>query len=320
MLLVIAILISLTVSAFLFFLLASGEETDPVVSRRMEKYILRPEAAAAEPAQEKPKRAPLTQLVKQLAGYLEKRGFGKTIDERLERADIPLKGSEFLLLSVGAAGLGGWFFWILQREELILIGAALGYLLPRLVVSRRIKRRQQLLASQIADTITLISNSLKAGYSFIQAMDMVSKEMPPPISTEFARAVKEISLGADLDATLTAMAKRSGSDDLDLVLTVVQIQRQVGGNLSEILDTIAHTIRERIKIKGEISTLTAQGRISGLIISLLPVGLGAFLYIVNPEYISLLFTTTTGLYMVGVGVVSQLIGIILIRKIVNIEV
>src|SRR5690606_9544446 len=107
---------------------------------------------------------------------------------------------------------------------------------------------------------------------------------PPPIAQEFARTVKEISLGTDVDYALKALAKRANSEDLDLVITVVQIQRQIGGNLAEILDTIATTIRERIRIKGEIKTLTAQGRISGLVVSLLPVALGVFLYLTNPEY------------------------------------
>lgn len=322
MIIVITILISTTLGLLLFSLLGSSSESDPAVAQRMERFILKPEYTEAKPAHEEeaPAKTPLTDLVKSLAKVLEGKGWGKAIDASLEQAEIPLKGSEFILLSTGLALVLAWLFWVIGRSELVAVGLALGYLLPKMVVGQKIKKRSAKLSGQIADTITLISNSLKAGYSFLQSMEMVSREMPPPISKEFARAVKEISLGADMEATLQAMSQRANSDDLDMMLTAVQIQRQVGGNLSEILDTIAQTIRERIRIKGEIKTLTAQGRVSGMIVAMLPFGLGIILYIMNPAYMSDLFTSEVGRAMLGVGLVSQIIGILLIKKIVNIEV
>ncbi len=315
-----AVLVFLTVGSLCYYFFASGEESDPVIAARLERFVLQPEVSASADQDEPVRRTPLTSLAKKIAAKLEARGVGKALDAQLDQAGISLKGSEFILLRAALALLGGWAFWVSGRNELLLVGVGSGWLSPKIVLDRRIRKRSQLLASQIADTITLLSNSLKAGYSFLQAMDTVSREMPPPIAPEFARTVKEISLGTDVDTALKAMATRANSEDLDLVITVVQIQRQVGGNLAEILDTIATTIRERIRIKGEIRTLTAQGRISGLVVSMLPVALGGFLYLTNPEYLGLLFTTTAGRSMLLFAVASQIIGILLVRRIVNIEV
>jgi len=151
-------------------------------------------------------------------------------------------------------------------------------------------------------------------------MDMVAREMSPPISEEFTSAMKEMSLGSPTETALAALSDRVGSEDLELVVTAVLIQRQIGGNLAEVLDNIAETIRERVKLRQEIKTLTAQGRMSGVIIGVLPAALGVFLYTVNPEYISVLFTHPTGKLMVGLAVFGELIGILAIRKVVAIEI
>ena len=173
---------------------------------------------------------------------------------------------------------------------------------------------------QLGDALIIIANSLRTGYSFMQAMDMVAREMKPPISSEFSRTVKEMNLGTTTEIALGNMAKRIDSEDLDLVFTAVLIQRQVGGNLSEVLDNIARTIRERVRIRGEIRTLTAQGRMSGLIVGLLPVAMGFVIYLLNPEYIRVLFSHPIGRLMLIAATVSQVIGIILIRRIVDIEI
>ncbi len=165
-----------------------------------------------------------------------------------------------------------------------------------------------------------MSNSLRAGYSFLQAMDMVAREMSPPISEEFTSTMKEMSLGSPTETALATLSDRVGSEDLELVVTAVLIQRQIGGNLAEVLDNIADTIRERVKLRREIKTLTAQGRMSGIIIGVLPCALGVFLYAVNPEYISLLFTHPTGRLMVGLAVFGEFIGMLVIRRIIAIEV
>jgi len=181
-------------------------------------------------------------------------------------------------------------------------------------------KRRKAFNSQLGDALILIANSLRTGYSFMQASDMVAQEMRPPISSEFARAVKEMNLGVTIEEALANLGKRINSEDLDLVLTAVLIQRQVGGNLSEVLDNIARTIRERVRIRGEIRTLTAQGRISGVIVSLLPIVLGLIIYLLNPEYVKLLFVHPFGKILLGVAGLGQVIGILVIRRIVDIEV
>ena len=200
------------------------------------------------------------------------------------------------------------------------VGAIIGVVLPWLIIGIKTEKRMKLFNRQLGDALILTANSLRTGYSFMQAMDMVAKEMKPPISGEFARTVKEISLGTTTEDALGNMAKRIDSADLDLVITAVLIQRQVGGNLAEVLDNIARTIRERVRIRGEIKTLTAQGRASGLVIGLLPIVMGGIIYLLNPEYIRTLFVVPLGRMLLAGAAVSQVIGILLIRRIVDIEV
>jgi tight adherence protein B len=164
-------------------------------------------------------------------------------------------------------------------------------------------------------------NGLRSGYSVLQAMEAVSREMPPPISTEFARIVQEVQIGLSLDQAMSNMLRRIKSDDLDLVVTAINVQREVGGNLAEIIDVISFTIRERVRIKGEIRTLTAQGRYSGYVISLLPIGLAFVLFCVNKPYVERLFTSGwCGWAMVVCGLLMIGTGFIAIQKIVAIEV
>lgn len=250
-------------------------------------------------------------------------GYKKKIQSQLTRAHLLLKAEEFVTLSIilfvfsvaATIMLKGAASWFLA----FIIGCA-AWFVPLLILKGKVKKRIKMLNDQLGDAIAMISNSLKAGYSFFQAIDMVAKEMTGPIAEEFQVLQKEINLGLTTEKALENLAARVSSDDLELLVTAVLIQRQTGGNLAEVLDNISTTIRERVKIKGEIKTLTAQGRISGWIISLLPVGLGFLIYLINPQLISLLFTRTLGILILVVSAMSELIGIFLIQKIVKIEV
>lgn len=249
------------------------------------------------------------------------KGYKEKIQDQLTNAHIPLKGEEFITLSLCTAIAAFIIFSIALKSP--ILGMLLGlvaWFMPELFVKERKKKRIKVLNDQLGDGITLISNSLKAGYSFFQAIDTISTEMSGSISEEFTQLKKEINLGLTTEDALDNLVKRAGSDDLELVITAILIQRQVGGNLSEILDNISETIRERVKIKGEVKTLTAQGRISGIIISVIPVGVGLLLFLINPEYIMLLFKDKIGLIMLAVSVVMQLLGMWFIGKIVKIEV
>ena len=260
-------------------------------------------------------------LIRSLGRHFEFKYWSRLIERKLIQAGLPLKASEFLVICLAGAFIGGAPFLLLSGKMfLFILGLTLGFTLPLLILRITIERRVKAFNNQLGDCLVLMANSLRTGYSFMQAMQMVSREMLPPISTEFSRTLREINLGVTTEDALNNMAKRVNSDDLDLVMTAVLIQRQIGGNLAEILDNIAGTIRERMKIKGEIKTLTAQGRISGIIVGSLPIGLGMIIHLLNPGYIKVLFVTDLGQFLLGCAVFSQVLGIIAIRKIVNIEV
>lgn len=249
------------------------------------------------------------------------RGISRTMESELMKADIPLRGEEFILINVLLmAGLGMLVLVLTRNVILVWLGVLIGFMGPRIFVKRTKVKRVQKFNSQIGDSLVVMSNSLRAGFSFLQALEMVAREMPAPISDEFNRTLREMNLGTPTEEALLNLNKRIESEDLDLVITAVLIQRQVGGNLSEILDGISHTIRERIRIKGEIKTLTAQGRISGIIVGALPVVIGLVLAVINPTYIGSLFTDPVGWGMLTAGAISQTVGIALIKKTVDIKV
>ncbi len=254
--------------------------------------------------------------------YLAAPAWSRSVEHKLIQAGLPLRGSEFLVIVLATVVVTSLTLFLLTGGKVLfaLLGLILGYIVPMIVLRIKIDRRAKAFNNQLCDSLILIANSLRTGYSFMQSIEMVAREMPAPISSEFARALKEMNFGVTTEDALNNLAKRVNSDDLDLVITAVLIQRQVGGNLAEVLDNIAATIRGRIKIKGEITTLTAQGRISGLIVSILPLGLGVVIYAINPEYIKVLFTNPMGKAMLAGAFVSQLLGILMIKKIVNIEV
>lgn len=263
----------------------------------------------------------LRTLFQQASKVFAGKGLTKKMEEELSKADIPLRGEEFLLANSLTVVLPG-IFGILVLDDLgagMILGI-LGLTLPRLLVFRAKQRRTAKFNSQIGDTLAVMSNSLRAGFSFLQTMEMVSREMPPPLGEEFGRCLREMNLGTPTEQALINLNQRIESDDLDLIVTAVLIQRQVGGNLAEVLDSISYTIRERIRIKGEIKTLTAQGRMSGIIIGLLPIVIGVFVYLINPDYIGTLFKTSIGLGLITGGIVSQVIGLTIIKKVVSIEV
>ena len=248
-----------------------------------------------------------------------------SVAEQLQRSDLKLRTSEFFMIQLGSTAL----FMIVSilrfgpplggLVQLVVFGIA-GYLLPGIYVKFRINRRLRAFNGQLGDTLTLLSNALKAGYSFAQAIDTVAKNAVAPISDEFGRAVREMNLGGSPDEALSNITKRIASGDFDLVATAYSIHRTVGGNLAEILDNIAYTIRERVRIKGEIATLTAQARASGTMITFLPLVLAAFMYFVTPTYFRPMFENFIGWALIAVGLFMIFVGNLIIRRIVAIEV
>ncbi|MBJ7593364.1 MAG: type II secretion system F family protein [Candidatus Dormibacteraeota bacterium] len=245
---------------------------------------------------------------------------GKLADD-LQKADLKLKSSEWVLAVAGAGvALGVLLALRFGTPVMLLVGPVAAWLLSGVFLKFRQGRRTRAFNNQLGDTITLLSNALKAGYSFAQALASVAQNASPPISEEFGRAVREIALGINVDDALHHMVQRNKSEDFDLLVTAVQIQRVVGGNLAEVLDTIAYTIRERVRIQGEIRTLTAQARVSGIIITLLPFGLAGVLEMLSPSYFGPMLTETLGHILLGIGIFSIAIGAAAIQKIVKIEV
>jgi tight adherence protein B len=211
-------------------------------------------------------------------------------------------------------------YMITQNLGGVFMLAVPGLVLPRTYVKIRQYGRIRKIDAQLVDALIMVSNSLKSGYSFLQGMELVAEEAPNPIAQEFRRMLRETNLGYPLEQALDGLSERVPSEDLDLVVTVIKIHRLIGGNLAEILDKIVHTIRDRIKIKGEISTLTAQGKLQGIILTLLPPAMGIGIYMMNPEFMTPLFTTILGKLMLGVAFVLQMIGGFMIKKIVEIRV
>lgn len=258
-------------------------------------------------------------LLKQITTRLQIKN-SRSLQLELQRAGIELAPSEFVAVNLCTALAPLLLVLFGTSVVMALLMALIGAMLPSLAMKKKQRQRLAAINSQIPEVLITISNSLRAGYSFMQAIDLVSREADPPLATEFGLVIKEMNLGAATETALQNIVQRVNSDDLDLMITAVIIQRQVGGNLAEILESIAETIRERIRIKGEIKTLTAQGRISGMIIAALPLFICIFVYLINPGYMLPLFTEPLGQIMLGAGVSGQVLAVILIRKIVDIQV
>ncbi len=248
------------------------------------------------------------------------RGFAANLATQLARADWKLTVGEFLVLSLTIALGASLLFYLLGRPLLIPLGILLGIFGPRFYIGIRKNQRLKKFNTQLGDALNLMVNSLRAGYSTLQAMEVISHEMPDPIANEFGRVVLEIQLGVDFETAMANLMRRMPSTDLDLVITAMSVQREVGGNLAEVLDAISFTIRERVRIKGEIKSLTAQGRATGVIITVLPFGLVGLLSVINPEFIEPLLKDECGWIMIGTSLLLISLGYFVINKITDIEV
>lgn len=290
---------------------------------RLGEYI---EPESEETGSKKEASTPVTDW---LTKRVEKSSFGDRLGKELAQADLKLKPGEFVALMVICSFIMAILGWFIGTRSLLigLLGAVVGLFLPRLYVQSQKKKRLIKFNDQLGDMLGLMVNGLRAGYSVMQAMESVSKELPSPICDEFRRVVQEIQLGVTTEKALDNLLRRIPSDDLDLVITAMNVQREVGGNLAEILDTISHTIRERVKLKGEIRVLTAQMDVSATFLSLLPVGVVLFLYLINREYIAQLVSKESnsgpipcGFVSLGVAGLLIVLGYFVIKKMGNIEV
>jgi tight adherence protein B len=243
---------------------------------------------------------------------------------QIERADLTISPGEYVALRLVLAFVGfiGPVFFLSGVVGIVigLVAALVGYNLPKMYLNHRRKGRVDKLNAQLPEALTMISNSLKAGFGLLQALNVAADQLSHPISTELSRTIHEMNIGSSAEEALLGLSERAGSYDLDIVVTAILVQRTVGGNLGEILDTVADTMRERIRIRGEIQTLTAQQKLTGVVIGLLPVGVGILFQFMSPEYIDTLFTTFIGKVLLGVAVVMETVGIMIIQRILKIEV
>jgi tight adherence protein B len=263
-------------------------------------------------------------LTNWVSSRVEKTSFGDRIARELARADIKFKVAEYFALIVMSVVLVGALAWFLGNQHPVsgLIGAIIGWIIPGQYVKSQQRQRLRKFNDQLPDMLNLMVNGLRAGYSTMQAMEAISKELPPPINDEFRRVVQEMQIGIPMETALDNLLRRIPSEDLDFVITAINVQREVGGNLSEILDNISFTIRERIRIKGEVRVLTAQVRASGSVLSLIPFGLTLILWFLNPDY--LLSVTQGGPLCTG-AIICVVLGLIsssyfIMMKIADIEV
>ncbi len=257
-----------------------------------------------------------------LTDWINKRVEGSSGGDKLSKK---LKPGEFIALIIIAAFGVGLVLWFFAGQNILMgiIGAIGGSFLPRMYLKSQQGKRLQKFDEQLPDMLNLMVNGLRAGFSTLQAMEAVSRELPPPICDEFRRVVQEMQLGITMEKALDNLLRRIPSDDLDLCITAMNVQREVGGNLAEILDTISYTIRERVRIKGEIRVLTAQVMYSGRFLSLLPIIVIGVLYLLNREYMMEFFkpeNVPCGYISLGLGGLLIVIGYFVMNKLGEIEV
>jgi tight adherence protein B len=259
---------------------------------------------------------------------LEKTRVGGGISRELARADLKLKSGEFIgVMIISIIGMAFIVGFINNPDDPLnlftLVGGVIGFFIPWYYVRRLQNRRLIRFSDQLADMLNLMVNGLRAGYSTMQAMESVSKELPAPIGDEFRRVVQEISLGLPMEVALDNILRRIPSEDLDLVITAMNVQREVGGNLAEILDTISYTIRERVRIKGEIRVLTSQVMYSARFLALLPLIIAAILWFLNRDYMMEFFNPATripGIIAMVIAAIMITSGYFIMNKIGNVEV
>jgi tight adherence protein B len=321
MIFLVSLISTIFILLIMILLLEYRSRSRRALARRMRYY-----AGDMDNLQDKPKERKT--LSERLMGLLRSGGkllsnirHARGLDFRMQQAGIPLLGTEFLVL-LGVSMVVAFFvgLFITKRWPVGLM-AAVGVAMAEWVyVLLKIDRREAAFTNQLGDCLTMVANAMRAGFSFLQAMELISKEMEPPMSTEFQHVMRDISLGASVERALEDMDKRVGSPDFSLVVTAVLIQQQVGGDLARILDTISETIQDRIRMRREVKTLTAQGRMSGWVLAALPVATGLLLSTISPGYMDPLLTDRLGHMAIAAAIVLEIIGFFVIQRIVNIDV
>jgi len=303
--------------AIMILLTAMLSASDARVRRLQELKEGRPEIRTTPSKRKRPKAADPAPM---LTGYLQHTDLGRQLQTELLRAGMLLRPSEFLLISLIATVTGAAIGFRLGHSIFfgILIGAV-GALAPYLHAKNRQTQRQRRISNQLPDALDLLSSSLRSGHSFLRGLQVVIAQLSPPITEEFERVVDEVRLGQSLEVALDHLLTRTGNYDLELIVSAVQTQLSVGGNLAEVLDNISGMIRERVRLAGEIAAATAEGRMSALILGGMPFALAFLINIVSPGYITPLFHSFFGFVLLGIAGGMMLIGILIIKKMLEVD-
>jgi len=314
-----SLMVLLTTACLAAAVAGSKGAGEPSPRQRVRRLGYR-QTTAGQEAEAKQKIKPERKVLQVVGKCFQALRISRLLETELARADVPLRGEEFMALVCLAAFGGGLAGLVLSRSLLAAAAAALlGGAAPFLLLWRARSARLTRFNDRLADALALITGGLRAGFPFVQTLDMVRREIPGPVGREFGRTFQEIQLGTPAEEALADLAARVRSQELDLVVTAVLIQREVGGNLAEVLDNIAATIRERLQIRREIRALTAQGRLSGWIVGLLPLAVAAVLLLINPGYLYPLVSTPGGRLALVLAAGSEIAGALIIRRIVTFE-
>jgi tight adherence protein B len=309
------------VGLFLLILFGrGGDDAGSALRRRLEAYGKR--GRGDEEKKGLLERIPMLRMFSQKAEEeVRRRGLLSGVNAALEQANVPISAGEAVMGALGLSVIVGLLFGLFTQSPLVgLIAGFVWVLFVMAFISWTGGREKRKFESQLPDTLTLIATSLRAGYSLLQAVEAVAAEAPNPTAREFGRAIAEARLGRQVTSALDGITQRTQSQDFEWAVMAVEIQREVGGNLAEVLQTVADTMLQRNRLRGEIRALTAEGRISALVLGALPFVMALFLWTSNRAYIMLLFERTLGIVAVVAGGLLLLGGILWLRKIVNIEV
>ena len=300
--------------AGLFFVIG-GTASRENISRRLQTYAYVPETLQSSYAGFKPDRLQKVRirLNRVLGTFVSRR-----LSEQLGSANWPITTSEYALLRIGVSGLLFLLGWLISGQILSGIGImVIAYIVPNIFLRNAINQRRREFERQLVDILVLMTGAVRAGYSLLQALSVVEQEIRAPASEEISRVTREVELGRSLSEALNGMASRMENDDLQLVVTSININQQVGGNMATMLEAVTATIRERQRLFGEIRSQTSMQRFTGFFLTMLPIIVAALLFVINPSYMSTLFD----IMCIPIGaVVGMIMGNLLIRQMLNIKV
>ena len=321
------ILIALSAGLLIFALMAAAirkriQERETVLER-MERFAGRIAGRhnVIQKQEEKDLSDSLKEALQKGARLIQKVHRSSSLDLKMLQAGLPILGSEFLIIELVAAIIAFVFAGLLTMQLPVAILAFLFMpLVGWMLIQMKIRKRRKDFVNQLGDMLSMVASALRAGFSFVQAVEIVSKEMAAPMSVEISKLIREINVGVPMETALEDINRRVECPEFELITTAVLIQRQVGGNLAQILDNISDTINERIRMKREVLALTAQGRMSAVVLALLPIALAAFLFSMHHDYFDPLLESPMGKIAIGIALLMELLGYLVIKRIVDIDV